>query len=119
MEKDETEADALDRVEHAQPEPERDAEIGSCVSGPRDVECERGRAPKHLAPPWCTETDCEYGEKPRVRLAQPGEDAHHDSPADDEEGNDEKSDLPLGNIDIPEEAPVTAVGLGKSVVRTC
>ena len=46
-----------------------------------------------------------------MRLTQPREDPHHNAPNTDEEGDDKKSDLPLWNRDVPEEAPVPSVRL--------
>lgn len=46
-----------------------------------------------------------------MRLGELREDVHDETPADDEERDDEKENLPLRNVHVPEETPVTAVGL--------
>lgn len=65
----------------------------------------------HLTPTRSTQTDGKHGQKPCVRLRQLGEDVHDETPADDEERDDEKENLILRDGDVPEETPVTTVGL--------
>ena len=46
-----------------------------------------------------------------MRFAKPSKDSEHDTPNEDEEGDDEQQNLPLGYWDVPEETPVPAVRL--------
>ena len=46
-----------------------------------------------------------------MRFTEVGQDAKHDCPNTDEESDDEKKNLPLGNGNGPEETPVTSVRL--------
>ena len=46
-----------------------------------------------------------------MRFAKPSKDSKHDSPDEDEEGDDEQQNLPLGYRDVPKETPVSAVRL--------
>ena len=73
----------------------------------------------YLTPTRSTETDGEDGQKPGVRLAQPGQNTHHKTANDHEECDDEERDLPLRDRDIPEEAPVATVRLEEGESETC
>ena len=44
-------------------------------------------------------------------LAEVRQNKEHGGPDEDEEDDDEDEDVPLRDVDTPEEAPVTAVGL--------
>ena len=46
-----------------------------------------------------------------MRLAEMRQHEHHGGPDEDEEDDYEDEDVPLRNVDTPEEAPVTTVGL--------
>lgn len=115
LEKDHTKTDTLNSVEYAEPQPERDAEVGTSVTSPRDVQSQRGCTPQHLTPSRCAQADSEHGEKPCVRHGQPGENTQHQGPDTNEERDDQQENLPLRDGYRPQERPVTAVGLEQMI----
>ena len=103
LQEDHTQSNSLNGVQDTKPEPERNAEIRSRRSSPGNVQAERRGTPQHLAPSWCTKPDREDGEEPGVCFAEMSDDEHHNSPHEDEEGDDEDKDLPLVNGGVPQE----------------
>ena len=85
-------ADALDGVEDAEPEPEGAAEEGAgdgVAAGPGEPLAHVGDAPEHLAPARGAEADGEDGEDPGVGFGEVGEDGEEEGPDEDEEEEDE------------------------------
>jgi hypothetical protein len=70
---------------------------------------------QYLAPPGSSKTNSENGEQPRVRLAKVCQGQQHSCPDTNEEGDNQKKNLPLGYGHVPKEAPVTAVRLESQV----
>ena len=119
LEEDHAEANALDGVEGAEPEPEGAAGEGAGDGGARPGHpgAHTGDGPQHLAPAGGTEADGEHGEDPRVAERGAGENGEQDGPDADEEGEDEKDYHPRLGVDrAPEVAPVAAVGRGEEEV---
>lgn len=119
LQQDHAEADALDGVEDAEPEPEAAARDGGCggPARPGEVEADVGDAPEHLGPAGGAEAHGEDGEDPGVGGGEEGEDVEEGGPDDDEEEDDEDGDGPGGDVlGGPEVEPVAAVGGGEPVV---
>lgn len=69
VQQDHAEADALEGVEHAEPEPQGaagDGRADGAAARPRHVQAETRHAPEHLAPARRAEADGEDGQDPRV-----------------------------------------------------
>lgn len=112
LEEDHAEADALNGVEGAEPEPEGPARqsAGEGGAGPRYPHSHARRRPQHLAPARGAETDGEHGEDPRMAQRCPREDGEQHGPDTDEEAEDEEDDGPRRCVDgAPEVSPVAPV----------
>ena len=105
-------AQALDRVEQAEPQPQaaRDDGAGDGAADPGDVEADARGAPEHLRPAGGAEADGEQGHDPRVRLGEEGEDPQAEAPQDDEEAKGQEHRRPSRDVRrVEEELPVAPV----------
>ena len=119
LQQDHAEADALQRVEHAEPEPEGPArERGrDGPARPGHVGADVGGRPEELGPAGRAQAHGEDGQDPRVRGREPGEDVEEQRPDEDEEEDDEEGDGPGGSVrGRPEVEPVAAVGSREPVI---
>ena len=115
LQEDHAEADALNRVQGAEPEPEGPARQGAGEgrARPGDPLPHARDGPEHLAPARRTEADGEHGEDPGMTQRGPREDGQQDGPDAHEEAKDEEDDHPGLRVDgAPEVPPVTAVRRG-------
>ena len=119
LQEDHAEADALQGVQDAEPEPQTASNEGGSdgPTGPGNVLADVGGAPEHLAPSGRAQTDGEDGQDPRMIFAKDAEEPEEGGPHDAEEQNAEKHDLPwLSEIARPQISPVTTVWGGEPVV---
>lgn len=100
---------------------ESNSHIGTGDTRPRQVQSHSRSSPPDLAPSWCTETDSEDWQKPRVHFRVFDEDTHEKTPDADEEDGNEDDDCPLGDCGgLPQELPVpTAEGLARMLRAKC
>lgn len=106
-------ADPLQRIQHAEPQPQGAADQGAAYGGkrPGDPLAHAGGAPEHLRPARGAEADGEDGQDPAVAAGGDGEAPEREGPDADEEGGDEQRDGPCGRVLAgPEVFPVAAVG---------
>ena len=119
LQQDHAEADALDGVEDAEPEPVAAAHDGGGggPAGPGHVRADVGGAPEHLGPARGAEADGEDGQDPAVGCGQAGEEVEEGGPDEDEEEEHEQEDGVGGHVLGGEEVePVAAVGRRQEVV---
>ena len=112
LEQDHAEADALDGIEHAEPEPQSAAGQGTCEGGasPGNPKPNARGCPENLAPAGGSKADGEHGEDPGVALREGGEAPEEESPEEDEEAEDEEDDRPgWGVVGGPKVAPIAPV----------
>ena len=115
-----TKPNTLYRVEEAKPEPETAAgeRTGDrAARHPRDPVADAGYAPEHLSPARCTEADGEDGQEPGMASTELREEKEERRPDNDEEGQDEEANRPLGCcVGRPEVRPTASVGRAEEVV---
>lgn len=113
LQKNDTEAETLDGIQHAQPQPETAGYqgSGSVSSSPREVVTDSGDTPPNLDEARGSQTTGEDGNEPTVSLGEFADAEQEDAPYYTEEQDAKEDNLPwLGVAGTPEEAPVSAVG---------
>lgn len=97
LQQDHTEAQALDCVENAQPQPDAARRQGATrepAGDPGHVVPDARDTPPDLGPAGGTETAGEHGQDPAVFLGEVAEDEEEAGPDETEEDNAENDDLP-------------------------
>lgn len=94
LEEGHAEADTLDGIEDAKPEPGCDREERAKRAGPSEVVADAGEGPEHLAPARRAEADRKDGQEPRMDLGVPRQGQEDKRPDADEEDEDEDKDGP-------------------------
>lgn len=101
LQENDTEAEALNRIQDSQPQPETarskcttshsSADPGKIVANTRD-------GPPDLDESWCAQATSEDGKEPTVLLRESADDEEEDTPNSTEEDNAEDDDLPCVGV---------------------
>lgn len=109
LQEDHTQANLLDLIKDAEPEPQTSGDDGTRRQAPcpREIVADVGRSPPRLCPTRGAQAETEDGEDPAVLLGQCAEGKENEHPNDDKEADYEDDNLPrLGVLGGPEERPV-------------
>lgn len=101
LQENDTEAEALNRVQDSQPQPETTR--SKCTAShsstdPGEIVANARDGPPNLDESWCAQATSEDGKEPTVLLRESADDEEEDTPDSTEEDNAEDDDLPCVGV---------------------